>query len=219
MSSAHDMRPIIVRRAKSHARPHGNHSWKIAYADFMTAMMALFLVLWLGKRDEFSFYPGEGAPRTADGQQFDPLPVPLPAGDLPASGMDDRDPPPAGTARIDQHVPPPAAPAPAAATPAAPATPGLPAGSASIPRLVHAPPPEYPRDALRARASGEVVIRIDVGADGRPASLEILRSSRNRSLDRAALQAVRQWRFEPAMREGMPVAASVQQTVSFDAPR
>jgi len=47
MSSAHDMRPIIVRRAKSHARPHGNHSWKIAYADFMTAMMALFLVLWL----------------------------------------------------------------------------------------------------------------------------------------------------------------------------
>ena len=47
MSSANDMRPIIVRRAKSHARPHGNHSWKIAYADFMTAMMALFLVLWL----------------------------------------------------------------------------------------------------------------------------------------------------------------------------
>ncbi|WP_432261690.1 flagellar motor protein MotB [Cupriavidus sp. TMH.W2] len=47
MSSAHDMRPIIVRRAKSQARPHGNHSWKIAYADFMTAMMALFLVLWL----------------------------------------------------------------------------------------------------------------------------------------------------------------------------
>jgi chemotaxis protein MotB len=47
MSSAHDMRPVIVRRAKPHARPHGNHSWKIAYADFMTAMMALFLVLWL----------------------------------------------------------------------------------------------------------------------------------------------------------------------------
>lgn len=47
MSSANDMRPIIVRRAKSHAKPHGNHSWKIAYADFMTAMMALFLVLWL----------------------------------------------------------------------------------------------------------------------------------------------------------------------------
>ncbi|AZG16226.1 MULTISPECIES: flagellar motor protein MotB [Cupriavidus] len=47
MSSAQDLRPIIIKKAKSHAKPHGNHSWKIAYADFMTAMMALFLVLWL----------------------------------------------------------------------------------------------------------------------------------------------------------------------------
>ncbi|WP_454727259.1 MULTISPECIES: flagellar motor protein MotB [Cupriavidus] len=47
MSNAHDMRPIVVRKPRGHAKPHGNHSWKIAYADFMTAMMALFLVLWL----------------------------------------------------------------------------------------------------------------------------------------------------------------------------
>ena len=40
--------PIIVvkrRKAKSHGAAHG--SWKIAYADFMTAMMAFFLVMWL----------------------------------------------------------------------------------------------------------------------------------------------------------------------------
>ncbi len=40
--------PIIVvkrREAKSHGAAHG--SWKIAYADFMTAMMAFFLVMWL----------------------------------------------------------------------------------------------------------------------------------------------------------------------------
>lgn len=47
MSSAQDLRPIVIKKAKSHAKPHGNHSWKIAYADFMTAMMAFFLVLWL----------------------------------------------------------------------------------------------------------------------------------------------------------------------------
>ncbi|WP_420998480.1 flagellar motor protein MotB [Cupriavidus sp. 30B13] len=47
MSSAHDMRPIVVRKPRGQSKPHGNHSWKIAYADFMTAMMALFLVLWL----------------------------------------------------------------------------------------------------------------------------------------------------------------------------
>jgi len=47
MSSAQDLRPIVIRKARPHSAPHGNHSWKIAYADFMTAMMAFFLVLWL----------------------------------------------------------------------------------------------------------------------------------------------------------------------------
>lgn len=40
-------RPIIIRRyRKSHPRPLGG-IWKIAYADFVTAMMALFLLMWL----------------------------------------------------------------------------------------------------------------------------------------------------------------------------
>ncbi|TWG79453.1 chemotaxis protein MotB [Cupriavidus gilardii J11] len=47
MSMHDNARPIVVRRAHANSRPHGNHSWKIAYADFMTAMMAFFLVLWL----------------------------------------------------------------------------------------------------------------------------------------------------------------------------
>ena len=35
-------------------KKHGHHggAWKIAYADFVTAMMALFLVLWLTSQDE-----------------------------------------------------------------------------------------------------------------------------------------------------------------------
>ena len=37
---------IIVRKKASHARHHGG-AWKVAYADFVTAMMALFVVLWL----------------------------------------------------------------------------------------------------------------------------------------------------------------------------
>jgi chemotaxis protein MotB len=40
-------RPIIVFKKKaSHGAPHGG-AWKVAYADFVTAMMALFIVLWL----------------------------------------------------------------------------------------------------------------------------------------------------------------------------
>ena len=37
---------IIIKRGKAHAGSHGG-AWKVAYADFVTAMMALFIVLWL----------------------------------------------------------------------------------------------------------------------------------------------------------------------------
>ncbi|MES1923807.1 flagellar motor protein MotB [Salinisphaera sp. T31B1] len=47
MSGAESRRPIIVKRKRPVAK-HGAHgTWKIAYADFMTAMMAFFLVMWL----------------------------------------------------------------------------------------------------------------------------------------------------------------------------
>lgn len=39
--------PIIVKRVKRYAAGHHGGSWKIAFADFATAMMAFFLVLWL----------------------------------------------------------------------------------------------------------------------------------------------------------------------------
>jgi chemotaxis protein MotB len=38
---------VIIKRAKGHGDGHHGGAWKIAFADFMTAMMALFLVLWL----------------------------------------------------------------------------------------------------------------------------------------------------------------------------
>jgi chemotaxis protein MotB len=43
---ADDKRPIIIKR-KKHGHGHHGGAWKIAFADFMTAMMALFLVLWI----------------------------------------------------------------------------------------------------------------------------------------------------------------------------
>src|SRR5450759_1066127 len=42
---------IIKRKKASHAGHHGG-AWKVAYADFVTAMMALFIVLWLMSADE-----------------------------------------------------------------------------------------------------------------------------------------------------------------------
>jgi chemotaxis protein MotB len=39
--------PIIIKRVKKHAHGHHGGSWKVAFADFATAMMAFFLLLWL----------------------------------------------------------------------------------------------------------------------------------------------------------------------------
>jgi|SRR5450830_394462 len=44
---AEDTKPIIVKRIKKVAGGHHGGAWKIAYADFVTAMMAFFLLMWL----------------------------------------------------------------------------------------------------------------------------------------------------------------------------
>src|SRR5277367_5346929 len=38
---------IVIRKRKVHGGGHHGGAWKVAYADFVTAMMALFIVLWL----------------------------------------------------------------------------------------------------------------------------------------------------------------------------
>lgn len=44
----HGNRPIVLIKKRKHKGHEGSHgSWKIAYADFMTAMMAFFMVMWL----------------------------------------------------------------------------------------------------------------------------------------------------------------------------
>jgi chemotaxis protein MotB len=45
--SEESQRPIIIKRVKKHAAGHHGGAWKIAYADFVTAMMAFFLLMWL----------------------------------------------------------------------------------------------------------------------------------------------------------------------------
>lgn len=42
-----DKPKVIVKKARGHHGGHHGGAWKVAYADFVTAMMALFLVLWL----------------------------------------------------------------------------------------------------------------------------------------------------------------------------
>src|SRR4029434_4580275 len=45
-SPSRELQPIIIKKKHGHGGHHGG-AWKVAYADFVTAMMALFIVLWL----------------------------------------------------------------------------------------------------------------------------------------------------------------------------
>jgi protein TonB len=153
------------------------------------------------------------------GSEFEPLPQP----DSGDTGLDRPQPAPedepAQSARIVETSP---APAPAPTAPAqAPGTAaarGAPTGD-TPPVVVSSPPPVYPRAALRRRESGDVLLRVHVGADGVPQAVDLVSGSGSRYLDRAASDAVRTWRFRPAMRAGQPVSGQVQVPISFNPGR
>jgi len=67
--------------------------------------------------------------------------------------------------------------------------------------------PVYPADALRHGEQGTVLLRVSVAADGSIERVEIERGSGSSRLDRAAREAVRQWRFRPHLVGGVPTAA------------
>ena len=79
------------------------------------------------------------------------------------------------------------------------------------------PLPEYPRAALRSGEEGNLLLNIAVDARGVPTDVQVVQrtGTRDRSFDRAAIEAARQWRFDPAMRGGKAVPSSVQLPVEF----
>ena len=58
-------------------------------------------------------------------------------------------------------------------------------------------------------------VRVLVGEDGRPQEVTVGKSSGEAALDDAAMEAVRQWRFEPAKRNGVPVRAWAVVPIEF----
>lgn len=77
------------------------------------------------------------------------------------------------------------------------------------------PPPSYPRAALREGLSGRVVLLVDVDADGVPSAARVERSEPAGAFDESALAAVKRWRFQPAMKDGRPVAGRVRVPIDF----
>jgi protein TonB len=66
--------------------------------------------------------------------------------------------------------------------------------------------PEYPELARVARLEGNVILQAVIHSDGTVGEIEVLRSSRpNMGFEDAAIDAVKQWEYNPALQNGRPV--------------
>ena len=82
------------------------------------------------------------------------------------------------------------------------------------PTLVYKVEPEFSEEARRAKYQGTVLLRVEIGADGRPRDMVVVETP-GLGLDGKALEAVAQWRFHPAMRAGKAVATTAMIELHF----
>jgi periplasmic protein TonB len=87
-------------------------------------------------------------------------------------------------------------------------------GGVSAPRPVFTPDPEYSEEARKAKYQGTCVLWLIVGSDGKTRDIRVMQTL-GLGLDEKAIAAVKQWRFEPAMKDGKPVAVQVNVEVTF----
>ncbi len=81
--------------------------------------------------------------------------------------------------------------------------------------LVRSVPPQYPNAALRRRQEGWVQVEFTVTSDGAVANARVLDADPPRTFDRAALDAVQRWSFNPALRNGTAVEATIRRRIEF----
>jgi TonB family protein len=77
------------------------------------------------------------------------------------------------------------------------------------------PAPAYPKDELAQNITGTTVVSIDLAADGSVTSAVVDRSSQNKHLDDAALEAVKRWKFNPAVKGNKAIASKIRVPVEF----
>jgi protein TonB len=172
--------------------------------------------------------PTPGPPVGAQAPAEKPVAPPAPAAPVgPPVGVPRADPLPAsdaataaaGISMTANSAPAPAAhpPAPVTTAPSRPApaaVAALPPGPQSLQEavgsgrlgVVNRPGPRYPESARRAGAQGTTLLKVHVLDDGSLADIKVEESAGHAALDRAALDAVRRWKFEPGRQNGKPVA-------------
>jgi len=98
-------------------------------------------------------------------------------------------------------------------TPRADTAPARPADREARP--VAQPDIPYPPAAARSREEGSLILLVQVDANGNATDVTVEKRSGSRDLDRAAQQAVRDWKFEPAIKGGKPTASAVRVPIDF----
>jgi TonB family protein len=87
-------------------------------------------------------------------------------------------------------------------------------GGVSAPRVLENPSPDYSEEARKNKYQGTVVLWLIVDSNGRPRDVRVARSL-GMGLDQKAIEAVRTWKFSPAMKDGSPVAVQINVEVNF----
>lgn len=113
------------------------------------------------------------------------------------------------------------------ATQSAPETPWPPAGvyryepgnGVTPPRLIKSGRPEYPAEAMRAKIHGSVKLEIVVKTDGTVGEARVVKSlDRKYGVDDSAIKSLKDYRFTPGMKDGVPVPVLVSMVVDFAIP-
>ena len=87
-------------------------------------------------------------------------------------------------------------------------------GGVSAPKALYAPDPEYSEEARKAKYQGTVVLWLVVDASGRPQQIRVQRAL-GMGLDEKAIEAVKQWKFDPARKDGQAVPVMINVEVNF----
>jgi TonB family protein len=87
-------------------------------------------------------------------------------------------------------------------------------GGISAPQAISTPDPEYTEEARNAKTQGTCVLWMIVDDQGHPHDIRVTRGL-GFGLDARAIEAVKQWRFQPAMKDGRPVSVQISVQVGF----
>lgn len=90
-------------------------------------------------------------------------------------------------------------------------------GKVQPPKPLSKTPPEYPDSARENRVEGTTAVEITIDKQGKVQDPVVKQSSGNEDLDKAAVQAVSAWTFQPATLDGKPVAVYYTVTIRFKA--